>query len=171
MPQTFYTSSRYYNLPTPVCLYVRFSFPLRKNQRSAFAIMNDIATLVSNGFGSPSLLFGEALQRMCKSDCAGACYCCGFKHPPVCPVWVRYCCGFKHPPVCPVWVRYCCGFKHPPVCPVWVRYCCGFKHPPVCPVWVRYCCGFKHPPVCPVWVRYCCGFKHPPVCPVWVRLL
>ena len=24
----FYTSSRYYNLPTPVCLYVRFSFPL-----------------------------------------------------------------------------------------------------------------------------------------------
>ena len=29
MPETFYTSSRYYNLPTPVCLYVRFSFPLR----------------------------------------------------------------------------------------------------------------------------------------------
>ena len=28
VPETFYTSSRYYNLPTPVCLYVRFSFPL-----------------------------------------------------------------------------------------------------------------------------------------------
>ena len=29
MPKTFHTSSRYYNLPTPVYLYVRFSFPLR----------------------------------------------------------------------------------------------------------------------------------------------
>ena len=28
MPETFYTSSQYDNLPTPVHLYVRFSFPL-----------------------------------------------------------------------------------------------------------------------------------------------
>ena len=28
MPETFHTSSQYYNLPTPVHLYVRFSFPL-----------------------------------------------------------------------------------------------------------------------------------------------
>ena len=29
MPETLHTSSQYYNLPTPVHLYVRFSFPLR----------------------------------------------------------------------------------------------------------------------------------------------
>ena len=28
MPETFHTSSQYYNLPTPVHIYVRFSFPL-----------------------------------------------------------------------------------------------------------------------------------------------
>ena len=41
MPETFYTSSQYYNLPTPVHLYVRLSFPLKDSLSSTFYFHTD----------------------------------------------------------------------------------------------------------------------------------